>query len=228
MLAEFGFLATGVCFAAFAVTFWTLVLKKTKLDLHQFSYAYFSLALALLTWGVAVSIGGDTLLKNSVLVGDLFLMCGTLFMFDLLLPSRYQLWLVPVAILAIWLLHVRAVSYPPHPVMHNGILLFNTQRPVAAALAAIFILIWLPANLRVAKLVTHKVKQDSISNLYSYIYIAATASALVFIASRRTITVALSFAALGICFLMLLSSNLLVEALEDGRAAPKRPAHKRK
>jgi hypothetical protein len=228
MLAELGFLVTGVCFAAFAVTFWTFVLNKTKLELHQFSYAYFSLALALLTWGIAVSIGGDTLLKNSVLVGDLFLMCGTLFMLDILLSVRNQLWLLAAAVLSLWLLHIRAVSYPPHPEMHSGILLFNTQKPVAIVLSAIFLLVWLPANLKVAKLVTHKIKQDSISNLYSYIYIAATVSALIFIASRRTITVAISFAALGICFLMLLSSNLLVEALEDGRAAPKRPARKRK
>jgi hypothetical protein len=79
MLATFGFIATGICFAVFAYTFDTLVLEKTKLKLNNFSRAYYALAVALLTWGLAASTNEATVLKQSVIIGDALLLTGTLF-----------------------------------------------------------------------------------------------------------------------------------------------------
>lgn len=221
MLAEIGFLVTGVCFAMFAYTFKTFVINKTKLALGQFAWAYFFLALALLTWGIAVAIGGGLLLRNSVFVGDFFLLCGTLLMLDLLLGVNRRFWLMLAAAAGLLLLNYRSRHYPPHPYMDGSVMIFNTQTPVAISLGLMFLLVWLPANLKVAKQVTGRIKEDGLSNIYSYIYIAATISALVFIASRRVFTVVLSFIALGICFLMLLASNILVDVTEGDHAAPK-------
>jgi hypothetical protein len=222
MLAEIGFLVTGVCFAMFAYTFKTIVIKKTKLALDQFAWAYLFLALALVTWGIAVSIGGDLLLRNSVYVGDFFLLCGTLLMADLLLGKKYRYWMAVLAGAGLLLLNYRIGHYVAQPRMNGQVLLFNTQTPVAIALGLMFVGIWLPANLKVAKQITHYIKEESLSDIYSYIYIAATISALVFIASRRVLTVVLSFVALGVCFLMLLASNMLVEVMEGHDAARKR------
>jgi len=94
--------------------------------------------------------------------------------------------------------------------MRGEILIFNTQTVVAVVIAIIFLAIWLPVSLRVAKVVTHKIGQDDIRSIYSSIYVAATVAALVFLAARRTVTVVLSFIALGICFVMLIRSNMLV------------------
>jgi hypothetical protein len=99
--------------------------------------------------------------------------------------------------------------------MRDGILIFNTQTAAALVLAGIFAIIWLPVNLKVAKLITHKAGLDNISSMYSAVYIAATIAALIFLAARRTITVLLSFAAIGICFVMLIRSNMLIAKLSE-------------
>ena len=226
MLATLGFLATGLCFALFAFTFNSKVIAKTKLPLRQFSYAYYCLALALITWGIAAWIGGNDLLANSVIIGNAFLILGTLFMISVLLKPKEQGWLLTAGLIGAFLLYLRAENYPPAPYMQDGILIFNTETAVALVLASIFLFIWLPVNLRVAKQVAHSIKQDGIASLYSYIYIAATLSALIFIASRRVLTIVLSFIALGICFLLLLASNFLVSSVKEKRAAPKRTTRK--
>src|SRR5579863_986102 len=109
MLATLGFTITGLCFAIFAYTFSSLVIKKAHLKLNQFSYAYYSLALAFITWGVATAIGGNDLLKNSVIVGDGFLLVGTLFMLDVWLGKKNRRWLWLAAAVALGLLYARAM-----------------------------------------------------------------------------------------------------------------------
>lgn len=222
MLAEIGFIITGLCFAGFAYTFGSKVIDKTNLDLHQFVYAYYCLALALLTWGFAAAIGDTDTLRRSVIIGDAFLLAGTLFMLDLLLgkKKRYLVWLA--ALLSVVMVWSRIDQLPPSPYMKDGILIFNSQTAVQITLGLIFLLIWLPVNMRVAKQVTHKIKQDSLATMYSYIYIGATISALIFIAARRTATVVVSFIALGICFFMLFASNFLVESVEEHHGKPRK------
>ena len=216
MLATIGFITAGLCFWAFAYTFDSLVAHKAKLKLSQFSYAYYSLGLALFTWGMAAAVNKPDFLKHAVLVGDGYLLLGTVFMLDIWFGKKNRRpWLGLAVLLAAALLYVRAVHFPPAPYMHNGILIFNTQRVVAAVLGLIFAGIWLPVSLRVAKLVTHKIGQDSITQTYSGIYVAATASALFFLIVRRTATVILSFVALGICFALLVFSNVLVAKLTE-------------
>ncbi len=215
MLATLGFITTGICFGIFAYTFNSLVVRKAKLKLSQFSYAYYSLGLGLLTWGIAAAIGGSDTLRLSVIIGNGFLLLGTLFMLDVWIPKKHRVWLWVASLVAIALLYVRAVYYSPTPYMRDGILIFNTQTIVAIAIGLIFALIWLPVNLRVAKMITHKIKQDNINTIYSGIYAAVTVAALIFLAARRTIVVILSFSAIIICFVMLIWSNILVAKITE-------------
>ncbi len=217
MLATLGFTVTGLCFGIFAYTFNRLVAHKINLKLSQFSYAYYALALAILTWAVAAAIGGDELLKRSVIVGDGFLLIGTLCMLDVWLGKQRRAWLGLAGLAAASLLYVRAVYYSPTPYLRGGILIFNTQTVVAIALGLLFALIWLPVNLRVAKLVTTKLRHKDINNVYSAIYITATAAVLIFLAARRTVTVILSFAAIGVCFVMLIGSNILLSKIAGAK-----------
>jgi membrane-associated HD superfamily phosphohydrolase len=214
MLATFGFIVTGLCFAVFAYTFDTLVIDKFKLRLRSFSRAYYCLAVALFTWGVAASTNETEVLKQSVIIGDAFILLGTLSMFNLLLgkKNRQLLWLAALA--AVALLYVRITQYPPDPYMHNGILVFNPQTQVALAIGLLFFLVWLPVSLKVARIVTHIIKQDGIYRTYAAIYVVSAISALLFLVSRRLITIIISFAVVGICFVMLIQSNLLIAKLQ--------------
>jgi hypothetical protein len=222
MLAALGFTITGLCFGIFAYTFNSLVIHKTNLKLSRFSYAYYFLALALLTWGIATFVGGSKVLKRSVIIGDGFLLLGTVSMLDLWLGKKNRLWVWFSALVAIAFLYIRIRYYSPTPYMRGGILIFNTQTTVAVIIALIFLLIWLPVSLRVAKRITHKIGQDDLTSIYSGVYIAATVAALIFLAARRTLTVVLSFVAIGICFAMLVRSNMLISKIAEDHHGKRR------
>lgn len=219
MLAAWGFLLTGICFGLFASTFKTMVVDKTGLKLNSFSYAYYCLALAMATWSIAAANGGSMLLKNSVLVGDGLILAGSVFMVSSLAGQRRKIWILISALGAAALLAARAKYYTPAPYMSSGVLVFNSQTPAAIALGVIFIAIWLPANLNAARQIARPIKHQDLNVYYTSIYTAATASALLFLASRRALAVVLSFAAIGICFAMLLASNMLISKLESRHAA---------
>ena len=216
MLAEVGFLVAAACFGIFAYTFDIYVIRPTKIHRHDFSYAYYCLALALLTWGIAVAAGGADVLKTAVLIGDLFIFLGTVFMLHVLSSgSKKLLWLAGAIFLL--LLYIRANHYVPAPYIKNGILVFNSQRPVTIALGLIFAFIWLPANLKVAKAVSYKLKGTNLSNLFTAIYFFSALAAIVFVASKNTKTLAVAFTILCLCFIMLIASNVLVMSLVGGK-----------
>lgn len=213
MLATLGFAVTGICFAAFAFSFNKLVVQGAKLKLSQFAYGYYALALAFFVWGFAADFGSQDVLKNAVIIGDAYLLLGSLFMLDIWLGKKRRTWLALAAAVAAALLYVRVTQYPPSPYLRGGILIFNTQPAVATAIGLLIAFIWLPVNIKVSKLVTRKIGQKDIAFFYTSVYTAATASALIFIVARRTITVVLSFIAVGICFAVLIKSNILVAKL---------------
>jgi hypothetical protein len=213
MLGAWGFLLAALCFGIFALTFQTMVVDKTKLKLSSFSYAYYFMAVALAVWSVAAANGDSHFLKTAVLIGDGLLLAGSVFMLYVLIGDKNRTFVWLSVVLAAVLLFVRAKYYSPAPFMSGGILEFNSQTPVALALGAIFAAVWLPANISTAKQVAHAIRHDEISSYYIYIYTAATISALLFLAAKRVLAVVLSFAAIGVCFLMLIASNMLVSKL---------------
>jgi hypothetical protein len=216
MLATWGFISTGIFFAIFALTFRGIVLKYTPLRLNSFTYAYAALAAAFVLWGVAAAINDPGFLATSVLIGNGLILLGTICMIDLVLPpSRRTAGLALAGATAVALFAARAYAYVPEPVMRDGILIFQTQAPVAAVLGLLFLCVWLPVNIRVARQVTHAIKQDTISQIYSYMYMTATVAALVFLGSRRPTAVVLSFVAITICFALLIGSNILVKKIKE-------------
>lgn len=215
MWAAIGFTVTGIFFGFFAYTFNSLVIQKTKLKLKQFSYAYYFLALAFVIWGLAAANGSEGVLQKSVIAGNVLILLGTLFMLDIWLGVKRRAWLWLAAIVSVLLIYIRVKQYSPVPYLKDGVLVFNSQRPVIGILATVFLFIWLPLNMKVADKVTNAVKQPNIRQIYSGIYILATFSALIFLTTKRVITVVLSFIALSICFALLIASNMLVKKLKE-------------
>jgi hypothetical protein len=214
MLAAIGFTLTGICFAVFAYTFYAFVVKKTKLKFHGFAVAYKLLALAFIVWGLASATADPNFLASSVIIGNGLIVLGTVAMLSVL-PDKIRLWAVGVGgFTLVALLFVRIMYYLPEPYMRDGILVFNTPAPVAAVLGAVFLLIWLPVNVYVSRQVAHAIHQDAMAPIYSWIYGAATLASLVFLSARRTVTIILSFTAIGVCFAMLVASNVLADKLK--------------
>lgn len=211
MLAAIGFITTGILVTVFADTFDRHVAKPYKLHIWQFSAAYYSLALALMIWGVASLTQDSQILRFAVLAGDGWILAGSVLLLSLVNYRKYyyELLLVEVS-LAITLLCTRAVFYSPAPVVRDGLLYFNTQRPAAIAIGALFALVWLPVNVLVAKLVTDRAKLTGLNQLYTSLYVGAVLAALFFLGARRAAAVVVSFSGVALMFLLLIFSNLVV------------------
>ncbi|HWB39446.1 MAG TPA: hypothetical protein VG604_04405 [Candidatus Saccharimonadales bacterium] len=213
MLAAIGFIITGGLVTAFAETFERIVARPHKLNLWQFSAAYYALGLALMVWGIASLTNTSQILQFSVYVGDALLLAGSVLLLSLVTPSKYyQKVLLIEVFVALVLLATRATYYQPEPAMKDGILLFNTQWPVAAVLGAAFTLIWLPVNVRVAQIVTAATKLKGVGQLYVSLYVGAVLAALFFLSSKRFAAVVLSFMTIGVVFALLVASNFVTAA----------------
>ncbi|MFI5270845.1 MAG: hypothetical protein ACHQT9_02270 [Candidatus Saccharimonadales bacterium] len=219
MLATVGFIVTGICFFVFAFTFHQIIVDKVHLKVDSFVYAYYALGLAFITWGIAAAINKQVSLNHSIIIGDALLIIGTLFMFNVLLTKKYRFFIYPAIVLGAYLLYLRAAIYTPIPYMKGGLLIFNSQFSVALILGILFIGIWLPGSVKVTFAITKKIHQDSIRNMYAYMYCTATFATLIFIAARRVLTVVISFIAMGVCFAMLIGSNLLMGKLVEEKHA---------
>jgi len=214
-LATVGFFSAGLFFAVYAYTFHALTLKKIPGVLRNFAYAYFSLAAAFMLWGIACFIGTQSFLNLSLLIGNGLLLLSTFFLLSFYFADHKAKNVVRIGcvVLAALFLWWRMTYFPPEPMLVNGILIFNTQQPVAIVLSLIILLVWLPTNIKVARLVTEKIKSEGISFTYSSIYVIATLAALLFIAVKTIPMIIASFSAIVICFIILIASNVVIDKL---------------
>jgi hypothetical protein len=213
-LAFVGFFIAGVVFMVYASSFYSLAGKKLPVFLRSYALAYFCLGLAFLIWAFAAINTG--FLNSSVMVGDVLLLLGSIFLLAVLFNQNKNLKIFSVVmgiILAAVFIWLRMTYYLPMPLMSNGILVFNTQKVITVILSLIFILIWLPTNILVGKKVGANIPIEGISFVYSFIYGVSTIAAIFFISFKTVPMVVISFVTLGICFIMLLYSNYVLSKL---------------
>lgn len=213
-LAFVGFFIAGIVFAIYASTFYRMTGKKIHAYLKNYAFAYMCLAAAFLVWAVA-SIQ-TTFLVNSVIIGNILLLTGSIFLLNILFNKKKYLKYIAVVCgvaLSIEFIYVRLGYFAPIPYMESGVLVFNTQKTIQILLDLLFVFIWLPANLSVAKTITANIKIEGLSYIYSFIYSVSTIAAVLLINFRTVPMVVLSFVVLGICFIMLLYSNYVINTL---------------
>lgn len=217
MLATIGFLTAALLLILFAGTFYALVKTKHK-TLRPFAWAYLLVALACLMWAVlSLLSANDMTLGRSVLIGDDLLMVASVCAAWVVIPPKWQNYVIPAAlILAVVLVYIRGTYYYPQPSLQSGVLFFNTQHPVAVALSAVLLAAWLPASMKVARTLTNTVALRRFYALYVSLYALTVISAALFIQAHRRRIIILSFAAFAACILLLLLSNLV--ARRGGKA----------
>lgn len=209
MLATIGFLTTALLLILFAYTFNDLVVKDGEKELRPFALAYLLVALAFVMWGIVSLDSETTLLPRTVGVGDALLLTASLCAASAYITRRKGVILGFGAALGAALLYVRINHYYPHPSLDNGVLFFNTQRPIAVILSAIIVIAWLPACMKAARIITAKAGLQRYYQLYVCTYALAIISAALFIEARRRNVVIASFTLFGASALLMLISNLL-------------------
>jgi hypothetical protein len=209
MLATLGFIITAILLILFAYTFDSLVKKDDK-ELRLFGLAYLLVAVAFLMWGLLSFSNASSTLPHSVLVGDALLFAASTCSALVFTPRKWRgLIAVGAVVVTIILLCVRAKYYYPVPSLHDGVLFFNTQRQVAVLLSTIVVVAWLPACMKVARIVTTKHGLQRYYSLYVSAYALTIITAALFIQARRRSVVIESFIGFAVSILLLLLSNVL-------------------
>lgn len=217
MLAVLGFTITGLLFILFSLTMPKHPKKKSAALLDDFKKAYLFLAVAFLGYGLASVDGSTSVLAVSMIIGNALLLIGTLHMLRILVSrnANKKLILYLAAATGIALVLARILFFYPEPYMQDEILVFNTQRFVSFMLSALFLLVWLPVNLRVARMLTLK-NVAGMDKLITLVYTAATFSAVIFILAKKPVTLALSFTAVSAAFVLLIAYNIAIRKLQTG------------
>ena len=213
-LATLGFTIAGILFLIYAFSFRKAATESLKEKLSVYSFAYVFLGIAFLFWGIVTFIPSQ--LQNSVIIGDSLLLLGSVCLLSFIFAARQSArWVAIVVGLLASALFVwwRITYFFPAAVLQNGILIFNTQMPVAILLGLIFLAIWLPANLRAARLIGRELNDPAMTSIYLWIYIFSTIMAILFISVKTPTFVVVAFVMLGLCFVLLLYSNLVQKKL---------------
>jgi len=213
-LAFVGFFITGIVFTIYASTFYHIARKKLHGYLRNYAFSYICLALAFLIWAFASIY--PIFLIDSIILGNIFLLLGSIFLLSVLFNSNKYLKCLAVfngVVLSLGFIYIRVKYFAPTPYIESGVLVFNTQLIIRIILDLLFIFIWLPANLMVAKTITKNIKIDGLNYAYSFIYSVSTVSAALLINFKTVPMIVLSFVVLGISFIMLLYSNYVINKL---------------
>lgn len=210
-LATIGFLIGGIVIALYAYTFQRVTDGKLPDYLKRYADVYYALAAAFLIWAAA-SVFTD-FLAVSVLLGNALILLGSLFLLSILMSGKGKMEpsiLMAGPVVALLLLYVRATQFFPEPLMDNGVLVFNTQTPVAIALGLIFAGIWLPANVMVGKAVAKTMNIQGIDTIYAILYALSTIAAMLLISLHTVSMVIIAFVVLTLSFAMLMYSNSML------------------
>jgi len=215
-LASVAFISAGLLLAVYAELFRRVVVRKLKQPPRAFGYGYLCLAAALLVWGIAAVLGNQHWLEGSVMVGNALLLIGSVCMLQVVFRGNQRTSTIAVgagSLGAIAFLVWRVMFYPPSPELVGGILLFHTATPVAVVLGLVLLLIWLPASLRVAQILTAMPGLRPLRSMYYSVYTMATVAALLFLSAKSPLVVALAFAGIFLSFLMLSGTTMMVDKL---------------
>jgi hypothetical protein len=215
MLATLGFGVTAVLFVAFAAAIISLAKSDRKTTFLPYGQAYGIVAAAFILWSVCSAIASKSLLALSVVIGDILLLVATMLIVSILLKgvARRNLWFWALGVAGVAALVVRTIYFYPKPYMTHGVLFFNSQRAVSFTLSAVFLLIWLPVNLQIARMLTQNVPSQE--RLFRISFATATLSTAIFLLSKTPLALSLSFTAISASFLVLILSTRYVKLLEE-------------
>lgn len=213
--ATLGFTIAGILFFVYSISFGKLPKGSLKTNLRVYSSAYLPLALVFLVWGLFTL--NTVLLPLAVIIGNALLLIGSIIMMYFLFSERSEILRIILLIIGLLLSSIflwwRIKYFFPTPYIINGILLLDTQQLVSIVWSVIFLLIWLPANLKAARIISRDLLKPEMNYIYSFIYIISTISAVLFISAQTPTLAIISFLLLLVSFVMLLYSNFVLKIL---------------
>ncbi|GEM_PF-5987132 len=176
---------------------------------RSYPCTYYALALAFFCWSAASAVGNSTVLAYSVLIGNALILFGTVCLINGLVAAQHKRVLTILAsVLGLTLLILRIISFPPHPYLENGILIFNTDSSVSALYTLLFLFVWLPANMSVGKIMGAYSGDHQF--WIKWLFAVSTLAALLLPAVHSFYLVVGTFIVVILCYSVLIAMSILL------------------
>jgi hypothetical protein len=210
-LAFIGFTITGILFLIYSASFLWFKGKNRSSEVNAFAIAFLFLGITFSMWGLVAGFYNEYM-GDSILLGNALLLASTICLLSIVFNKNKMksLALLTATFLSLFFLLYRWKYAFPEPVLTDGVLIFKTQFQISIVWMAIFLLVWFPACLKMARLNTSRLKMKDMLFPFQFVYGISILSAILFMSASTVNSVIIFFTILNICFLMLLASNILL------------------
>lgn len=211
-----------VGFIIFSVTVVLYVLYSNKIykidsaTKGSFLAAFSLLALAGLLWATTFLVSADYV-PRVVFISDVVLLAASGFMLNIFFPLMKSTWRVVLAIsIMAAVIYLRAFEYQSTAFVEGGLLHLNLTTAQSLLIGLPFLVIWLPASVKVAEKITSNPKLRSLRLPISFSFMLAVLLNGVFLSAKQTTIIITSFASIILVFIYLMGINRIL-----GRVAQK-------
>ncbi len=209
MLGAIGFLVLMIAIGTYAYTssmnYQLVPIRERRL----FVTAYSILALTALVW-LGTFFASETVLSELVFMTDIMLVAATVCILGVILDISKPLVLAGITLVGASLLTLRAFAFPPKAFISDGLLNFNLSQTESLIIGLIFLVIWLPATVKVVYLAFTTPRLLPFRGLVSFVFIATVLMTSFFLSARRPAVIIISFVSIILFFATLSGINLLV------------------
>jgi len=223
MLGFIGFIVAAVAIGAFAVTAYDAYGELDSGRRNAFSAAFYLLSMAMLVWA-GVSVGNDVrVTRTLMLASDVIVAVATGYMAYILLADRWQPWFAgPFAVIGAGLIALRAYVYVPQAFVSDGLLYFNLAPGPQAVIVGLFALVWLPAEVVVARRALSPQRLPGLQHGVVAVFLSLVITLAFLLSTQRASGITSSFVAIIVLFLAAVAMNVFIACVGNNtkRSAP--------
>lgn len=213
MLGLIGFLALAFVIGVYVymcyINYTFVPIREKRL----FVSAYGLLGLAALVWAATFFVAKE-IVSPLVFASDIILVAATGCMLGIIFDIARPRILAPLVLAGTSILTVRAFVVPPSAYVADGLLFFNLSQAEALVFGLVFLIVWLPATIKVVHLALQSPRLLPFRNVVSFLFISVVLMTGFFLTARRPVMIIISFVSIILLFALLVGVNILLKRID--------------
>lgn len=220
MLGFFILLVLAASIAIYASTSYakyTLVPNREK---RLYVSAYGLLGISAFIWATTFFVPENTV-PQLVFASDILILAGTVCMIGIFLNLTRPQFILPITLVVASIITLRAYTSPSTAYIKENLLIFNLTYEVSLIIGLVFLLIWLPATIKIIHLALSSSALAPYRSLVSFLFMSVVLMTSYSLMAVRPLMVIASFVSMIIFFMILTSLNLTISRLDKAQTNKK-------
>lgn len=213
MLGIIGFLTLAFVIGIYVNTCYANYNFVPLREKRLFVNAYGLLGLSALTWATTFFVA-DAAVSQLVFASDVLLVIATGCMLGIVFNAARPRVFAPLVLIGAGLITVRAFVVPSTAYVADGLLIFDLSQAEALVIGLVFLIVWLPATIKVVHLALRSPSLVQFRNLVSFLFMSVVLMTGFFLTARRPVMIVISFASIILLFATLAGVNVALKRIE--------------